>query len=123
MSSIREKMKEWLIKGEISMSNVVAVNKANFEEITNSNEVAVIKFGAPWCGPCKMIAPVLDSLSLTIENVTFGDVNIDENSELAEKFNIMSVPTTLIFKNGSVAKQSLGFSPEEKLKGLISQYL
>lgn len=111
------------MKEENPMSNVVEVNKVNFEEITNSNEVAVIKFGAPWCGPCKMIAPVLDSLSVTIGNVTFGDVNIDENSELAEQFNIMSVPTTLIFKNGSVAKQSLGFSPEEKLRGLISQYL
>ncbi|RJS62422.1 thioredoxin [Bacillus sp. PK3_68] len=105
------------------MSKVMVVNESNFDEVVSSNEVAVIKFGAPWCGPCKMIAPVLDSLSTSMENVSFGDVNIDENGMLAEKFNIMSVPTILIFKNGSVAKQSLGFSPEDKLKDLISKYL
>ncbi|MFK2826668.1 thioredoxin [Bacillus sp. B190/17] len=105
------------------MSNVVTVNEINFEEVTSSNEVAVIKFGAPWCGPCKMIAPVLESLSESMDNVVFGDVDIDQSGVLAQKFNIMSVPTILIFKNGSVAKQSLGFSPEDKLKNLISEYL
>lgn len=105
------------------MSKVIVVNESNFDEVISSNEVVVIKFGAPWCGPCKMIAPVLDNLSTSMENVSFGDVNIDENGVLAEKFNIMSVPTILIFKNGSVAKQSLGFSPEDKLKDLISKYL
>ncbi|MEK4029943.1 thioredoxin [Pseudobacillus sp. FSL P4-0506] len=105
------------------MSKVMVVNESNFDEVVSSNEVAVIKFGAPWCGPCKMIAPVLDNLSTSMENVSFGDVNIDESGMLAEKFNIMSVPTILIFKNGSVAKQSLGFSPEDKLKDLISKYL
>ncbi|KAB7706701.1 thioredoxin [Bacillus aerolatus] len=105
------------------MSNVVTVNEANFGEVTAANEVAVIKFGAPWCGPCKMIAPVLDNLSESMDNVVFGDVDIDESSDLAQQFNIMSVPTILIFKNGSVAKQSMGFSPEEKLKNLISKYL
>lgn len=105
------------------MSNVISVNQANFDEIVNSNDAAVIKFGAPWCGPCKMIAPVLESLSTSMNDVAFGDVNIDENSELAQKFNIMSVPTTLIFKNGSMVKQSLGFSPEEKLKALIEKYI
>ena len=105
------------------MSNVLTVTKDNFEKVTSSSEVAVIKFGAPWCGPCKMIAPVLNNLSNDMGDVTFGDVNIDEDGDLAQQFNIMSVPTILIFKNGEIAKQSLGFSPENKLKDLISKYL
>ncbi|MBY0200590.1 thioredoxin [Priestia megaterium] len=111
------------MKGEIIMSNVLTVNKANFEEVTASNKVSVIKFGASWCGPCKMIAPVLNNLSNNMKNVTFGDVDIDENSELAQLHDIMSVPTVLIFKDGTVVKKSLGFSTEEKLKELISQYM
>lgn len=105
------------------MSNVLTVTKDNFEEVTSSRKVAVIKFGAPWCGPCKMIAPVLNNLSNDMSDVTFGDVNIDEDGDLAQQFNVMSVPTILIFKNGEIAKQSLGFSPENKLKDLILKYL
>jgi thioredoxin 1 len=70
-----------------------------------------------------MIAPVLNNLSNNMEDVTFGDVDIDESSDLAQQYGIMSVPTVLIFKAGTVVKRSLGFSTEEKLKGLISEYL
>lgn len=105
------------------MSKVIEVNHENFDQLINSTGVTVMKFGAPWCGPCKMFAPVLENLASSMDGIVIGDVNIDENSELAERFHIMSVPTTLIFKDGSLAKQSLGFLPEEKLKNLISKYL
>ena len=94
------------------------VNYNEFEELTKSGTV-VVDFFATWCGPCKMLAPVLEELSNEETEVTFLKVDIDEEELLAEKYNIQAVPTVLVFKDGRVVNKQLGFAPKAVLKNLL----
>ena len=92
------------------MIPTIEVNESNFEaEVLNSTQPVVVDFWAEWCGPCKMLGPVLDEIaSEQIGKARVAKVNVDENSALAERFSIRSIPTLLYFKGGQVRKQSLG---------------
>ncbi|MGG0482459.1 thioredoxin [Bacillus megaterium] len=104
------------------MSNVLTIkDKANFQEVIDSNKICVIKFGASWSGPCKQIAPVFNNVSKNMENVTFVDVDVDESEELSERYEIQSIPTILFVKDGKIVDKSMGFMNEEDLKGRISK--
>lgn len=102
---------------------VKTVNNENFNSIINEKEVVVIKFGAPWCGPCKMYVPVLESIAQEMTEITIGDLDVDDSGETASKFEIMSLPTVVIFKNGKQVDSFTGFVPEEPFKDKIKKFL
>ncbi|MBP3928412.1 MAG: thioredoxin [Peptostreptococcaceae bacterium] len=100
------------------------VNTANFRgTVEESNNVVVVDFFATWCGPCKMLAPVFDSLSEELTDVDFVKVDIDQSLELAQKFGITTVPTMMIFKDGKVVDTLVGFMPKDNLKAKVQAHL
>ena len=100
------------------------VNTANFRgTVEESNNVVVVDFFATWCGPCKMLAPVFDSLSEELTDVDFVKVDIDQSLELAQKFGITTVPTMMIFKDGKVDDTLVGFMPKDNLKAKVQAHL
>lgn len=102
------------------------VNKINENEFANtiSNGVTVVDFFATWCGPCKMLSPVIDELSEELgDRVAFYKADIDEATNLAEEFKIMSVPTVLVFKDGVKQKALVGYKPKDELLAEINNYL
>jgi len=105
--------------------NIVNLNDENWEnEITKSTVPVLVDFWAEWCGPCKMIAPVLDQLAVELEGkIKICKVNVDQGQSLAEKYHIRSIPTLLIFKNGAVQEQLVGAMRKDELKQKLNAYL
>jgi thioredoxin 1 len=98
-------------------ANVVTITDSNFDEqVLKSTAPVVLDFWAEWCGPCKMIAPILDEIA-TEKNggVRIGKVNVDNNQELSARFNIRAIPTLLFFKNGEVKEQVVGMTSKKDL--------
>ena len=90
--------------------------KQNFnEEVKKYKGVVLVDFYADWCGPCKMMSPVVDEIANENEWAKVGKINCDEEIELAEEFGVMSIPTLIIFKNGEIAKTFVGLTPKEKI--------
>ncbi|PMC47965.1 thioredoxin [uncultured Gemella sp.] len=98
------------------------ITDKEFFELSKTDSVKVFDFWAPWCGPCKMLAPVLEEVSNELTNIEFYKVNVDENQEAAGEFGIMSIPTLLIMKNGEVLEEKTGYQPKEALVELLSKY-
>lgn len=98
------------------------VNQAEFQEITNSG-YTLVDFFATWCGPCKMLSPVLEELDAEFENVNFIKVDVDEESDLAAQYGIMSIPAIYLFKDGQVASKTGGFMPKPAMKQFIESSL
>ena len=101
--------------------NEIDLNSSNFnEEITNTDKLVLIDFFATWCGPCKMLAPIISEISDEYsESVKVCKVNVDENQDLALKYNIESIPTLIFIKNGVVIKSSVGFYSKSELDNII----
>ncbi|MBQ8956277.1 MAG: thioredoxin [Lachnospiraceae bacterium] len=102
------------------------VNVVNSDKWTDvaAQDIAVVDFNATWCGPCKMMAPVLEELSGEYEGkVGFYAIDVDENPDLAEKFSVMSIPNLVLLKKGELADTSVGFKPKEALKSWIDSQL
>lgn len=94
----------------------VTITKANFEEEVLKSDIPVlVDFWATWCGPCKMLAPVLSEIAEE-GIVKVGKINVDDEGELAIKFNVMSIPTVMLFENGQLIKTTVGFMSKEQLK-------
>ena len=91
------------------MSNTIELNKENFTEMVGSNKPVLVDYWAEWCGPCKMVAPILEEVASDMsDKLTIGKVDVDENQELAAQLNIMSIPTLVLFKDGEVVDQAIG---------------
>lgn len=99
----------------------VEITKENFEEVVLKNQLPVlVDFWATWCGPCKMIGPIVEELSDELEGkVVFGKLNVDKQPELAMQFQVMSIPTLILFKDGEIVNKKIGFMPKEKLAEML----
>lgn len=107
------------------MSKVIDITTESFEQIITDNQFVMIKFGTSWCGPCKMMKPVLEDLSNFYDGVvTIADVDVDQCQELGSKFGVRSVPTTIFFKDGEVVNKHVGAAGasflKEKLNSIIN---
>lgn len=101
---------------------ITDVTDQNFAEVT-AEGLVLVDFWAPWCGPCKMIAPVLEELDTELgEKVKIVKLNVDDNQETAGKYGVMSIPTLLLMKDGNVVDQVVGFQPKEALAELINKH-
>lgn len=101
----------------------LTITKDNFEqEVLKADKPVVIDFWAPWCGPCRMMGPVIEKFAEEFEGkYVVGKVNVDDEEELSEQFNIMSIPTIKVFKNGKEAASALGVQTREKLLDMIGE--
>ena len=97
--------------------SVLTITDSNFEEeVIKSDKPVIIDFYAEWCGPCKMMSPVIDKIAEELgDTVKVGKVNSDENPELVERFEIMSIPTIFIIKNGEISSKFVGFTDKEEI--------
>ena len=103
---------------------VLAVNGKNIEEVVKNNPSLVIDCWAPWCGPCRMMGPVIEELATDYKGkITFGKLNTDENQEVAMKYGIQAIPTLLIFKNGKLTDRKIGALPRKVLEGELTKSL
>ncbi len=104
--------------------NVTDLNDSNFNEFTNEG-ISLVDVWAPWCGPCKMIGPVIDKLSSDYKDseVKFGKLNADDNSEIVRNLGVRNIPTILIYKNGEIVDRTVGMVSEGQLKELIDNQL
>ena len=95
-------------------------NESNFNEIINS-EYALIDFYATWCGPCKMLAPILENINESRDNIKIAKVDVDKYENLARKYGVMSIPTLILFKNGQIVDKKIGFVAEKLLTDWINE--
>lgn len=97
----------------------IVIGKNNFEEIKQNDKPILIDFYANWCGPCKMLSPIIDEIADEREDVIVGKINVDSEPELAEKFGVFSIPTLVILKDGNVVHQSAGARPKAQILALL----
>jgi thioredoxin 1 len=109
----------------MAASNLLTLTEGNFaEEVLNTSPPVLVDFWADWCGPCKMIGPIIDELANDYDRrAKFGKVNVDEQSALAIQYGIRAIPTLLIFKNGEVVEQVVGLRTKRDLKASLDKYI
>lgn len=107
------------------MADILTITADNFEsEVTQSEQPVLLDFWAEWCGPCRMVAPVVESVAEKYAGrLKVGKVNVDEEGELAVRFGIRSIPTLLFFKDGNVAETVVGFRPEDQFVQVVERVL
>ncbi|MBP3623693.1 MAG: thioredoxin [Oscillospiraceae bacterium] len=100
--------------------SAIQVNKDNFQEVVlNSDKPVLVDFWASWCGPCRMVAPVLEEIANERSDVKVCKINVDEEPELAGRYNVMSIPTLLVVKEGQVVNQAVGARPKSQILSLL----
>ena len=100
--------------------SAILVNKNNFqEEVLNSDKPVLVDFWAPWCGPCRMVLPIIEEIAEENEDIKVVKINVDEESELAGRFRIMSIPTLMVFVDGQVVNQSVGAKPKAQILAML----
>ena len=96
------------------------ITKENFQaEVMEAKETVLLDFWASWCGPCKMIGPIIDQIADERTDIKVGKVNVDEEQELAVQFKVMSIPTLIVIKNGQVVQQSMGAKPKAAILSML----
>ncbi|CUH91826.1 thioredoxin [Herbinix luporum] len=98
----------------------IKITKHNFEkEVLQSKEPVLLDFWASWCGPCRMVSPTIEEIAKETEGVKVGKINIDEESELASQFSVMSIPTLMVLKEGKVAATAVGVRPKKEILKML----
>ncbi len=100
--------------------NIITITKDNFQsEVIENKKPVLLDFWAAWCGPCRMLSPILDEIAGERDDIVIGKVNVDEQPELAGKFGVMSIPTLVVMKDGKAVNQALGARPKEQVLALL----
>lgn len=100
--------------------SAININKANFQdEVINSEKPVLLDFWASWCGPCRMVGPIVDEIAAERGDLKVGKVNVDEQPELAGQFGVMSIPTLVVVKNGRVTNQAVGVRPKAQILAML----
>ena len=98
------------------------LNTQNFaDEVLNASGTVLVDFYADWCGPCKMVSPIVDEIAAEQTEITVGKLNVDESNSLAAKYNVMSIPTLIVFKGGKETARIVGFRPKEAILAELSR--
>ena len=102
------------------MSAVLTITKNNFqEEVLHSEKPVLLDFWAAWCGPCRMVSPVVDEIAAERADIRVGKINVDEQPELAAQFQVMSIPTLVVIKDGKITNRATGARPKSQILGLL----
>ncbi len=104
---------------------VIVLTESNWQaEVINSDKPVIVDFWAPWCGPCRIIAPIVEELAMEMgDKVKFGKLNTDENPNIAMRYGIRAIPTIMLFKSGEVVDTRIGVQPKEALRQMINSHL
>jgi len=103
--------------------SVLEINKDNFEmEVLQSDKPVLLDFWAPWCGPCRMVGPIIDEIAKENSDIRVGKVNVDDNPELAASFGAMSIPLLVVVKDGKAVAQALGARPKDALLEMLAPF-
>ena len=98
----------------------ININKENFkEEVLNSEKKVLLDFWAPWCGPCRMVVPIVEEIALERPDIKVGKINVDEQPELASQFGVMSIPTLVVMDSGRIVSQSQGARPKKAILSML----
>ena len=103
------------------MAEITITNKNFDQEVLASDKPVLVDFWATWCGPCRMLAPIIEEIAESRSDIKVGKVNVDEEGELAVRFGISSIPTVMVFKNGDVAAQAVGYRPRAEIEALLEK--
>ena len=102
--------------------SVIQITKNNFEqEVVQAKQTVLLDFWAAWCGPCRMLSPVVDQIAEELDNVKVGKINVDEEPELARQFGVMSIPTLVVMKDGKSVDTAVGGQPKAAIPAMLSQ--
>lgn len=100
--------------------SAISVNKNNFnQEVLNSDKPVLMDFGAPWCGPCRMVVPLVEEIAKERSDIKVVKINVDEEQELAMQFGVMSIPTLVVMKNGKIVNQVTGARPKAQILAML----
>lgn len=99
--------------------SVIKINKDNFESIKNSEKPVLLDFYADWCGPCRMVSPIIDEIAEERDDIVVGKINVDQESELAAQFGVFSIPTLVVLKDGKIANQATGARPKAQILAML----
>jgi thioredoxin 1 len=107
------------------MKNIIEVSEGSFQaEVLNSEKPVLVDFWAPWCGPCRMIAPVIEKLAEKMDSqIKFAKLNTDENQQITMKYRIMAIPSLLVFKNGTEVERAVGVSGQDHLEKMLLKHI
>ncbi len=101
--------------------SVLTVNKDNFDSVKNSEKTVLLDFYADWCGPCRMVSPLVDEIAEENPQYLIGKVNVDKEPELAQRFQVLSIPTLVVLKNGQPVNQSVGAKPKAQILAMLER--